>query len=99
MSRIIRWHERTVSRYQHVSWPDVVAASEHFTPLEERVIDWDQTVTRDLLADRVRSISYIAAMPEPERERHVNDVVALVSRKPEPFPMPYHCRIQWASLR
>jgi hypothetical protein len=99
MSRIIRWHERTVSRYQHTSWADVVAASGRFTPLEEQVVDWEQPMTRDLLADRVRSISYIAAMPEPERERQVADVVGLVGRMAEPFPLPYHCRIQWAHAR
>jgi SAM-dependent methyltransferase len=99
MSRAIRWHERTVSRYQHVDWADVVAEPGLFTPLEEEQISWDQPVTRDLLADRVRSISYIAAMPEPERERNVADVVGLVSRLSEPFPLPYRCRVQWAHLR
>ncbi|MDP1820403.1 MAG: methyltransferase domain-containing protein [Acidimicrobiales bacterium] len=99
MSRLIRWHERTVSRYQHVDWADVVAESGRFTPLEETAIDWDQSLTRDLLADRVRSISYIAAMPGAPRERLAAEVVSLVSRLPEPFPMPYRCRIQWARLR
>ena len=98
MSRIIRWHERTVSRYQHVDWAEVVAASGRFTALEERVVDWEQPMTRELLADRVRSISYIAAMPEPERERNTADVVALVGRMSEPFPLPYHCRVQWARV-
>ncbi len=59
---------------------------------------WDQPLTRELLADRVRSISYIATMPVPERERNVADVVGLVTRLPEPFPMPYRCRVQWAQL-
>ena len=27
MSRLIRWHERTVSRYQHTAWADVVASA------------------------------------------------------------------------
>lgn len=99
MSRIIRWHERTVSRYQHVVWAEIVARSGRFTPLQEQAMVWEQPLTRDLLADRVRSISYIAAMPEPERERHVADVVALVNRLPEPFPLPYRCRVQWAHLR
>src|SRR5687768_2674440 len=98
MSRLIRWHERTVSRYQHVSWADIVAASGHFAPLEERVIRWDQALTRDLLAERVRSISYIAAMPTAERERLAAEVVYLVRRLPESFPMPYTCRVQWARL-
>lgn len=98
MSRIIRWHERTVSRYQHVAWAEIVAASGHFTPVLEEQVPWEQPLTRDLLADRVRSISYIAAMPEPERERQAADVVALVNRLPEPFPLPYRCRVQWAHL-
>ena len=98
MSRLIRWHERTVSRYQHVSWAAIVAASGAFTDLEERTVSWDQPLTRDLLAERVRSISYIAAMPPPERERLAADVVDLVRRLPEPFPLPYVCRVQWARL-
>jgi len=99
MSRVIRWHERTVSRYQHVRWADVVAGSERFTPLEEQAIGWEQPITREVLADRVRSISYIAVMPPTERERLVADVVALVSRRPEPFALPYVCRVQWCRKR
>jgi SAM-dependent methyltransferase len=98
MSRIIRWHERTVSRYQHVAWAEIVAGSGRFTPLEEEVVAWDQPLTRELLGERVRSISYVAAMPEPERERLVAEVVALVARRAEPFPLPYLCRVQWARL-
>lgn len=98
MSRIIRWHERTVSRYQHVDWPAVVGASGRFTALEEVSIGWEQPLTRSLLGDRVRSISYIAAMPAPERERLAADVVSLVHRLSEPFPLPYRCRVQWAQL-
>lgn len=98
MSRLISWHERTVSRYQHVSWPEIVGLSGGFSPLEERVIRWDQPMTRDLLGDRVRSISYIAAMPIPQREKLVAEVVHLARRLPEPFPLPYVCRVQWATL-
>jgi ubiquinone/menaquinone biosynthesis C-methylase UbiE len=98
MSRLIGWHERTVSRYQHASWPAIVAASGRFSPLAERSISWDQPMTRELLADRVRSISYIAAMTSPERERLAADVAHLARRLPEPFPLPYTCRVQWAEL-
>jgi ubiquinone/menaquinone biosynthesis C-methylase UbiE len=95
MSRLIRWHERTVSRYQHVDWAEVVAASTRFTPLEERAISWEQPMTRAVLADRVRSISYIAVMPPTERERLASEVIALVARRAEPFDLPYTCRVQW----
>jgi ubiquinone/menaquinone biosynthesis C-methylase UbiE len=96
MSRLIRWHERTVSRYQHVDWAEVVAGSSRFTPLQEVAIRWEQPMTGDLLAERVRSISYIAAMPAGERERLASEVVHLVRRLSEPFPLPYTCRVQWA---
>lgn len=98
MSRLITWHERTVSRYQHVDWAEIVAASGRFGLLQERAVDWDQPITRDLLAERVRSISYIAAMPSPQREALAAEVVHLARRMPEPFPLPYVCRVQWASL-
>jgi ubiquinone/menaquinone biosynthesis C-methylase UbiE len=99
MSRLIKWHDRTVSRYQHVSWPDIVAESGRFDALQERTISWDQPMTRDVLAERVRSISYIAVMPPPERERLAAEVTTLVGRLPEPFPMPYTCRVQWCRRR
>ena len=38
-------------------------------------------------------------MPEPEREKHAAEVVGLVSRLTEPFPLPYRCRVQWAQKR
>lgn len=98
MSRLIRWHERTVSRYQHVDWAAVVAACGRFSPLEERTIAWEQPLTRELLAERVRSISYVAAMPMPQREKLAAEVVELVRRLAEPFALPYICRVQWARL-
>jgi ubiquinone/menaquinone biosynthesis C-methylase UbiE len=98
MSRLIHWHERTVSRYQHTDWAEVVGCSGAFTPLVERAIEWEQPLTRALLADRVRSISYIAAMPKQQQERLVADVTGLVARVDEPFPLPYRCRVQWCHL-
>ncbi len=99
MSRIIHWHERTVSRYQHVHWADVVAASDAFTTLQEEAISWEQPMTREVLADRVRSISYIAVMPSTERERLAAEVTGLVARRAEPFGLPYVCRVQWCRRR
>lgn len=99
MSRLIRWHERTVSRYQHVDWSAVVAESQRFTPLEEQSLTWDQPMTRAVLADRVRSISYIAVMPPTERERLAAEVTILASRLAEPFALPYLCRVQWCQKR
>src|SRR3546814_13534640 len=95
MSRLIRWHERTVSRYQHVSWAGIVAACGRFSPLEERSVRWDQPMTRELLAERVRSISYIATLPCTHRESLAAEVVELVRHRTEPVTLPYTCLFQW----
>ncbi|MGE3619086.1 MAG: class I SAM-dependent methyltransferase [Acidimicrobiia bacterium] len=97
MSRLIGWHERTVSRYQHVDWASVVAASACFAPLHEEVVHFEHPTTHELLAERVRSISYVAAMPPAQRERLVHEVGQLAARLPEPFPFPYRCRVLWTT--
>jgi SAM-dependent methyltransferase len=99
MSRIIDWPKRTASRYQTVDWPAEVAASGRFTPLEHAEIDWEQSMTRRLLDDRVRSISYIAAAPPAERDRLAGEVLALVDDLEEPFPMPYRTHVYWCHRR
>lgn len=95
MSRIIDWQKRTASRYQTVDWKAEVAASQRFAPVERRDLRWDQPMTRALLEDRVRSISYIAASSPTEQDRLVARVLALVDAAGEPFPMPYRTHIYW----
>ena len=91
MSRIIRWHERTVSRYQHVDWAGVVAASGHFQPLAGAGRrQWEQPSRATLLADRVRSISYIAAMPTVERATAL--VKEVVGARCPSSPSRFRCR-------
>jgi hypothetical protein len=38
-------------------------------------------------------------MPPAERERLAAEVTALVTRLPEPFGLPYVCRVQWCHRR
>ena len=57
---VIHWHERTVSRYQHVDWAEVVARVGALQRAEEQAMPLGPADDRELLADRVRSISYIA---------------------------------------
>ena len=79
MSRLIHWHERTVSRYQHIDWAAVVAACGRFTPLQEHASRGSSRSTRRCSPTGCASISYIAAMPTAERERLAGEVVALVA--------------------
>lgn len=88
MSTVIRWHRRTAARYQSTDWSSVLGAA-GFGPVGHVALEWIQPMTRDLLASRVRSISYIAAAHPAERQRYVKEVLALVEGLDEPFDLPY----------
>jgi SAM-dependent methyltransferase len=99
MSEVIHWHDRPISRYDKTDWPAVVAKSGLFTDVQHRRFDYTHEVDRGTLAERVRSVSYIAAMEEDEREENVAKVLALVEDKPERFPLPYNTLVFWCSKR
>jgi len=99
MSEVIKWHDRPISMYDKIDWPAVVAEAEQFTDLQHRRFDYVHEIDRSLLADRVRSVSYIAAMDESEREENVAKVLELVKDKPERFPLPYNTLVFWCSKR
>jgi ubiquinone/menaquinone biosynthesis C-methylase UbiE len=99
MSEVIHWHDRPISRYDKVDWPAVVAGTGLFTEVQRRQFDYVHEIDRSLLAERVRSVSYIAAMDEAEREENVAKVLELVQDNPERFPLPYNTLVFWCSKR
>ncbi|HZQ28056.1 MAG TPA: class I SAM-dependent methyltransferase [Acidimicrobiales bacterium] len=98
MSEIIHWRAHQISMYDRTDWPAVISASGHFGPVEHRAFSWEHLVDRATLAERVRSVSYIAAMDEAERAPLVAEVVALTDGFTEPFPLPYNT-LMWCSTR
>jgi SAM-dependent methyltransferase len=99
MSEVIHWHDREIANYDVIDWPGVVGQSGRYTPLQRRTFAFEHELDRAGLADRVRSVSYIAAMEEAEREENVARVLALVEDKPERFPLPYSTLVFWCSKR
>jgi len=99
MSEVIHWHDRPISRYDKVDWPALVAQTGLFTDVQRRQFDYSHEIDRETLADRVRSVSYIAAMDESGREENVAKVLALVEGMPERFPLPYNTLVFWCSKR
>lgn len=98
MSEIIHWRAHQVSEYDRIDWPAVVGEVGLFGPVEHRSFSWSHMVDRPLLAERVRSVSYIAAMDEAERESIVADVLALAADFDEPFALPYNTLV-WCTTR
>jgi ubiquinone/menaquinone biosynthesis C-methylase UbiE len=99
MSEVLHWHDRDIANYEQVDWPAVVARAGRFTDVQQRMFSYEHELDRAGLADRVRSISYIAAMDEAQREALVGQVLALVGDKPERFPLPYNTLVFWCRTR
>lgn len=89
LSEILKWHGHWVSSYLATDWASVLDGE------GSRTIEWEQPMTRHTLEARVRSISYVALMEEPEQQRLVAAALALVEGLAEPFPMPYVTRMWW----
>ncbi len=94
MSRVLGWHDHPQSRYEDTDW--AVGVEGHgFSALRLHEVRWEQPMTRDLLAARVRSISYVAADTEEHQAELAAAVVDLVADRPEPFPLPYTTSVYW----
>jgi len=99
MNELIRWHEFRYGNYDRVDWSEVVAASGLYTPLQSRAFRYEQTLDREGLEARVRSVSYIAAMEPTERDEVVALGMSAVDGMPEPFVLPYNTLVFWCSKR
>jgi ubiquinone/menaquinone biosynthesis C-methylase UbiE len=85
---VIEWHSRRISYYQTTDWTEVLTAG-GFRDIDHATVEWVQPMTRDLIASRVRSVSYIADAPVAQQQDYVDRVLALVDGFDETFPLPY----------
>ena len=98
MSDVIKWRANQVSEYDRTDWPGIIGRSGRFGPVEHRTFAWTHVIDRALLAERVRSVSYVAAMDEAQRAPIVDEVLTLVDGFPETFPLPYNT-LCWCTTR
>ena len=92
----IEWHGRRIAFYQRTDWTSVLTGA-GFGDVSSLDIEWTQPMTRELLAARVRSVSYIAQEPDDVQQDYVERVLALVDGFDEPFDLPYVTHLWWAS--
>jgi ubiquinone/menaquinone biosynthesis C-methylase UbiE len=85
---VIEWHSRRISYYQTTDWTVLLGAG-GFTGVGHETVEWTQTLTRDLLAARVRSVSYIAESSAEVQQEYVDRVLALAEGFDDTFPLPY----------
>ena len=90
----IEWHNRRISYYQTTDWVGVLTAA-GFVGVEHAEVEWDQPMTRELVAARIRSVSYIAEEPPAVQQEYVERVLPLVEGFEEPFDLPYVTHTWW----
>jgi SAM-dependent methyltransferase len=95
LTEVIGWYKHPASRYQTVDWRVEVAASGRFGSVEKASLPWAQEMTRDVLRDRILSISYIAALPPADHDEVLGRVLELASGFDEPFDLPYVTDVYW----
>ena len=76
-----------------------MADAGRFTPLQSTSFRHEQEMDLPLLLDRVSSTSYIAALPDDERARVLDEVRAVVSEAglAERFALPHRTDLFWCT--
>jgi SAM-dependent methyltransferase len=92
----IDWHSRRIAHYQDTDWTSVLGEG-GFADAAYHRVEWQQPMTRDLVASRVRSVSYVAELDEAGQQEFVDRVLPLVADFEEPFDLPYITHVWTAS--
>ena len=78
IEELIRPHRKATPAHRGGHWPQAFEQQQHlFGPLQERVFANEQELDAAGLADRFGSVSFIAALDEPERSRLLGRIRAL----------------------
>jgi ubiquinone/menaquinone biosynthesis C-methylase UbiE len=87
-NEVIEWHSRRIAYYQNTDWTAVLGEG-GFRDIGHAAVEWNQPLTRELLASRVRSVSYIADADPETQQDYVGRVLALAEGFDDTFPLPY----------
>jgi ubiquinone/menaquinone biosynthesis C-methylase UbiE len=83
LTDIIEPYESGVPRYKSLAWMTAFKSTRLFSPLAEAEFRHVQTLSLEAVEDRVTSISFIAALPDSEREAVRQKVRELVRQEAE----------------
>jgi SAM-dependent methyltransferase len=100
LSEIMEPFEGDAPRYYNGEWRRVFPA-QGFGPLNEKSFAYSHVgAPEQVIVDRVASVSFIAALPAPARERVLDQVRALITATPalagaDVVEVPYVTRVYW----
>lgn len=83
LTRIIEPYEACVPHYTSLDWMAAFESSRLFSPLQRAKFPYVQTLGVEATRDRIASISFIAAMPDSQREGILEQVRQVVQAQAE----------------
>jgi ubiquinone/menaquinone biosynthesis C-methylase UbiE len=75
--------------YDTGRWRDVLEPGDLFAPRREFAVSWRQPLDVDGVADRVASVSFIAALSDGDRAKFLDQVREVAAATPPPLAMTY----------
>lgn len=97
LGRIWEGHRGDTPTHRGGAWQAVFEPADRFSPLAHRAFANEQRVDADGLVDRVVSVSFMATLPSPGRERIAREVRSLVGGARE-VVLPYRTDVFWSQL-
>lgn len=98
LSMLLDRHAGDAPRYRHMAWRAAFDGSHGFAPLQERRFRYESVGDLAEMRDRISSVSFIACLPEPEREAFLDEITALLARNADVdgrITMPYQTHVYW----
>ena len=104
VQRVVHEHVGGAPQQRSSRWEAELAATGRFEHLERAEFANLVIGGIDVLRARVASVSYISALPEPERQSVLDEVSAIVAADPavagrNEFEMPYTTSVRWCRAR
>ena len=97
ISELLAPYRGEVPTHRYDSWRAAFAETSLFGPLEERAFANEQVLDADGMAERSGSISFIAALEEPERSKVLEAARAIAGGGTA--VVPYRCEVQMCRAR
>lgn len=100
LTKIIDPHEGGAPRYKTMNWKKAFDETKLFSGLGYEHFSYTQVGSIDMMVDRIGSISFISALPEPQKQDVLTKVRNLVQCHPETkdkteVRLPYRTDVYW----
>ena len=104
LEELTQVHEKGAPRYRTGAWRQALERTELFTPLQAAHFRYAQVGGYGMVVDRIASSSFIAALPETEKNQIFDQVRGLLSTHPQTrerdtIEFPYRTDVFWCSRK